>query len=343
MCSNNKNIKIVLTNLVKYNKVFIIGDNMKIKYFSFVIICFLFITCNSFKPEKITDSIYIREYQPFREGTKAVNLSETATLRFQNNLPRLDGATALYPLYTAFVQAVYPEDDYDPYGSNCIVDANTTTIAYRNLLEGKTDIIFCAKPSNEQIEMAREKGINFNMVPIGREAFVFFVNIRNPVSNLTTEEVVSIYSGKIRNWSELDGKRNAIRVYQRSKNSGSQTMLESIMGDTGIIKPITENELTFMLDIVNVTSSYRNYRNAIGYSFLFYTTKMIQNNKIKLLSINNIFPSKETIQNNRYPYADEFYAITINNEKENVKLFIEWILSEQGQYLVEKTGYVPIR
>jgi phosphate transport system substrate-binding protein len=120
-------------------------------------------------------------------------------------------------------------------------------------------------------------------------------------------------------------------------------MLETIMGDVQIIEPITENVLTFMLDIVNQTADFRNYRNALGYSFLFYATQMVRNDKIKLLSINNIFPSNETIRNGTYPYAYEFYAITTNTENENVNKFIEWILTEQGQYIVERTGYVPIK
>jgi len=305
-------------------------------------ISLLFISCNLFKPEEVSDSYYLRDYEPFKEGTKTVKLAEIPTLKLQDNLPKLDGATALYPLYSAFVQAVYPEDEYNPYLSS-IVNVSTTSNAYKNLVEEKVDLIFCARPSEEQIIMARELGKEFIMVPIGKEAFVFFVNIRNNVSNVTTDDIIGIYSGKITNWSQLGGRKNDIKVYQRSKNSGSQTMLELIMGDIEIIPPVTENVLAFMLGIVNQTASYRNYNSAIGYSFLFYTTQMVKNNKIKLLSINNVFPSIETIQNNTYPYAEEFYAITTNNENENVNIFIEWILSEQGQYLVEKTGYVPVR
>jgi phosphate transport system substrate-binding protein len=303
----------------------------------------LCISCNIFKPEALYDNIIIYDYQPFHEGTKAVILPETPTLKLRNNLPRLDGATALYPLYAAFVQAVYPKGNYSPYGYELpLVSVSSTPRAYENLVNGYADIIFCAKPSDEQIEMANEKGLEFHMTPIGKEAFVFFVNKNNTVSNLSTEQITYIYSGLITKWSQLGGRRNSIRVYQRPKNSGSQTMLETIMGDVQIIEPITENVLTFMLDIVNQTADFRNYRNALGYSFLFYTTQMVRNDKVKLLSINDVFPSGETIRNGTYPYSYEFYAITTNTENENVNKFIEWILTEQGQCIVEKTGYVPI-
>jgi phosphate transport system substrate-binding protein len=314
-----------------------------------IVIIQLCISCNNFKPEAFDDYIVVYDYQPFTERTKAVTLPETATLRFENNLPRIDGATALYPLYASFVQAVYPQGEYFPRErgnhetfERPLVGATSTPRAYENLINGYADIIFCAKPSDKHIEMANENGLEFQMTPIGKEAFVFFVNKNNTVSNLSTEQIINIYSGQITNWSELGGRRNSIRVYQRPKNSGSQTMLETIMGDVQIIEPLTENVLTFMLDIVNQTANFRNYRNALGYSFLFYTTQMVRNDQVKLLSINNIFPSNETIRNGTYPYSDEFYAITANTENENVNKFIEWILTGQGQYIVERTGYVPI-
>ena len=319
-------------------------------YIIFALIIFLLInSCSGF--ETVSDNLILENYQPFKDETKAVKLSETTTLRLENNLPRIDGATALYPLYSAFVQAIYPEGEYSPYGKNdyrnisgnTLVRSSGTSNAYSALVRGEVDIIFCAGPSNDQIEWARERGITFNLTQIGKEAFVFFVNNRNPVTNLTIEQIKGIYSGNIKNWKIVGGRNEKIRAFQRAKNSGSQSMLESIMGVENIIPPITENVLTFMLDIIERTSDYRNHRNAIGYSFLFFTTQMVQNNRINILSINDVFPSKETIQNDEYPFIDYFYAITTGTENENVYKFIQWILSEQGQYLVEQTGYVPLR
>ena len=327
----------------------------KYNIFLTAVIIFLNTSCTLFdsKPSPVNDSLILYDYRPFMINTRAVKLRENSTLKITDNLPIIDGATALYPLYAAFVQAVYPKGEYradkkrdpDDYTriTPPIVDGGSTSEAYKNLIDGTADMIFCARPSVDQIEKARKEGIAFNLTPIGKEAFVFFVNKRNPVSNLTTEQIKGIYSGRITNWTELGGKNESIRVYQRSKNSGSQTILEWIMGDKKIIEPIKENVQVPMIGIVNHVADYRNYNDAIGYSFLFYTTRMVQNNKIKLLSINDIAPSTETIQDGTYPYADYFYVITTNTKNENVKKFIEWILSDQGQYLVKKTGYVPIK
>jgi len=72
---------------------------------------------------------------------------------------------------------------------------------------------------------------------------------------------------------------------------------------------------------------------------------MVKNEQIKLLSIEGIYPSRETIQNGSYPFSDNFYAIFIDNDNknENIELFIEWMLSDQGQLLISKTGYIPIK
>jgi phosphate transport system substrate-binding protein len=269
-----------------------------------------------------------------------VTLDKESTLKLAVDLPILDGATALYPVYASFAKAVYPKIDYTSKDS--VVLCNKTGEAYTNLIEGKVDIIFCAAPSDEQLNMARDAGIDFTLTPIGKEAFVFFVNSNNPVNDLTVNQIKSIYSGKITKWKDIGGTKQSIRAFQRPKNSGSQTMLEKIMDGREPVKASRENVVHDMGSVINEVASYRNFDNAIGYSFLHFATEMAQNNQIKLLSINGIYPSKESIRNSTYLFADTFYAITINDDNENINEFIKWILAEQGQELVKKSGYVSI-
>jgi phosphate transport system substrate-binding protein len=276
-----------------------------------------------------------------------------STLRLSNNFPYLDGATALYPVYSAFANAVYPR--LDRYKSGYYPDRNgdytlpsyimcsKTTGAYERLIDGKADLIFCTEPSDEHILLAQEKGITFNLTPIGKEAFVFFVNNENPINGLTSSQIRSIYSGQITNWQDIGGNNADIAAYQRPKNSGSQTILELIMGEEKLAEPIKENMLEGMGGIIEEVASYRNSANAIGYSFLFYATGMTKNKNIKLLSIDGVYPTSETIGNNEYPFTQTFYAVTAGNESKNVKSFIRWILSGQGQSIIEKTGYVRIK
>lgn len=283
----------------------------------------------------------VHEYEPFMEGNQLVKLKEPATLRLESELPRMDGATALYPLYGAFVEAVYPEKTYSPYDSEVMV--NTTPEAYRNLFEGNVDVIFAAGPSDAQLRVAEQKGLKLELTPIGREAFVFFVNQKNPVDSLELDQIRDIYAGKVTNWKEVGGKDEAIRAFQRPADSGSQTALERLMGDVPIMQAPEENVAEGMGGIIKEVSTYRNYKNAIGYTFRYYSTEMVGNDDIKLLAVNGIAPTEETIRSDEYPISSEFYAITAGTDHPNVEKFIEWIVSEQGQELVEKVGYVPVR
>ncbi|MDR2897730.1 MAG: substrate-binding domain-containing protein [Spirochaetaceae bacterium] len=290
------------------------------------------------------------KYIPFDQDNILAKLGEASALQFFDNLPVLDGATALYPVYAAFAQAVYPEPPVAGFDELVAafdesVLCSRTAGAFNNLLEGKADIIFCAEPSKEQLQRFYDTNMHVKLVPIGKEAFVFFVNTENTISNITAENIRDIYSGKIHNWKELGGINQRIKAFQRPQNSGSQTMLEKIMGDTGIEKPRRENVPYGMGDIINEVANYRNFSNAIGFSFLYFSTEMVQNDQIKLLSIDGIYPSRETIQNNTYPYSDVFYAIYIDRDDMNDHIipFIDWILSEQGQELILKSGYTPIK
>jgi len=289
------------------------------------------------------DNILLYNYEPFTENNHLVKLDEESDLKLTENLPVLDGATALYPVYASFAQTVYPEGKYDH--SQEPVFCNKTDSAYENLFEGKADIIFCAEPSKQQLKQFNDSGKKLKLVPIGREAFVFFVNKENTVENLTIDNIRGIYSGKVRNWKELHGINQKIRAFQRPENSGSQTIFEKIMGSIPIIKPLRENVSRGMGDIINQVAVYRNFPNAIGYSFLYFSTEMLSNNRIKLLSIDGVYPSVRTIQDNTYPFSGNFYAIYIDSDEinKNVKPFIDWILSRQGQALIAKTGYTPIK
>ncbi|MGN7386321.1 PstS family phosphate ABC transporter substrate-binding protein [Sporosarcina sp. SAFN-015] len=289
----------------------------------------------------ITDGqVDLASYQPHQKGTKAVKLENPASLQLEDNLPVIDGATALYPIYAAFAQAVYPEKEYPPFEGE--VMSNRTGQAYTNLINGTADIIFVLGPSKLQLNQAESAGKELKLTPIGKEAFVFFVNEKNRVKSLTEDEIKEIYSGKITNWAEVGGRNDDIRAFQRPENSGSQTALQDFMGLTPIMKPPTEDVMSLMGTIVGEVSDYKNHRNAIGYTFRYYSEQMVKNNKIRLLQVNGVEPTVDTIRSGEYPITNEFYAVTAGSDNPHVEAFIEWILSDEGQEIIEKTGYVPV-
>ncbi len=289
-------------------------------------------------------------YSPYTEDTCVATLDEASTLQISEDIPRMNGATAMYPVYSAFARAVYPKhtlehivtglDYHEEYN---YLACNTTSTAYNMIVAGGADIIFVGGPSEAQEQYAKDNGVELIYTPIGKEAFVFFANSKNPIDNITLDNIKDIYSGKTTKWDQLGVKGlGDIRAFQREEGSGSQSALERLMGDTPIMSPPTENVVWGMGGIIEKTADYKNYKNAIGYSFRFYSTEMVQNSEIKLLSINGVYPSLENIENGTYPIASTFYAVTRSDADDNTKALLEWILSPQGQELIEKTGYTPL-
>ncbi|MFS0689681.1 PstS family phosphate ABC transporter substrate-binding protein [Sporosarcina sp. 179-K 8C2 HS] len=324
--------------LYRYKKVFIIGTSAAVALSLIYAVPGIY---DKTRPVLSDGQVDLVEYQPFKEKTKAVSLDKPASLQIKDELPVIDGATALYPIYSAFAQAVYPEKEYDPYSSE--VMSSRTGAAYVNLINGRADIIFALEPSKAQIESAKNVGKELKLTPIGKEAFVFFVNAKNPVASLTEDEIKGVYSGNITNWKDVGGKNDPIRAFQRPEDSGSQTALQSFMGDVPIMDPPTEDIASLMGTIIGQVSDYKNHNNAIGYTFRYYSTQMVKNNKIRLLAVNGVEPTVDTIRSGEYPITNEFYAITAGSDNPHVEAFIEWILSNEGQEIIRKTGYVPIR
>lgn len=289
----------------------------------------------------VSTEVDVFQYVPFEESSKLVSLEEESTLKLSEPLPIIDGATAFYPLYAAFAQATYPEKEYMPYESEVMV--NTTPYAYENLMYGKVDMIFVFEPSKEQMEKAKKLGVELTFTPIGKESFVLFVNQKNEIDGLTLDQIKDIYSGKITNWKDVGGKNVPIRAYQRPEGSGSQTALQALMKDVPIMEAPRENIAAGMGEIINRVSEYRNFENSIGYTFRYYSQEMVGNNQIKLLSIDGVEPTKETIRSGEYPITMDFYIVTAGSDNPNVQKFIDWVLSPQGQGLVEKVGYVPMK
>ncbi len=296
-------------------------------------------------------------YHPFEEGTKAVTLPEESTLQLtfeEASALRIDGATALYPVYASFARNAFaPSDEYYYWGEDKkeTLDCSGTTMAYYNLICGDVDVIFCAAPSQKQMEAAEEAGMQLHLTPIGREAFVFFVNAENPVAGLTVDQIQRIYMGEIANWQDVGGKNQKIRAYQRDEGSGSQTALQMVMAGLPLMEPSTEQVVGDMGGIIERVATYRNYDGALGFTFRFYSNEMVGNKQIRLLALNGVEPTKETIRDGSYPISSYFYAVTASPIGESapeetnptLQAFLDWCLSEQGQWIVEEVGYVGLQ
>lgn len=295
---------------------------------------------NNFSGSEQAKMIDVKSYLPFDERSDLPKIE--ASLKLSDNLPILDGAAALVPVYAAVIDNVYPNgcvtyeggefSDNNYYGENFAEDSamqyNNTVRGYRSIVDGTTDVFFCSGPSEEQKQYAEEKGVELIYVPIGLEAFVFFVNENNNVDDLTARQIRKIYACEYTNWSEVGGADRIINPVTRIEGSGSQTTFEAFMGDykIGRKSPLA------------ITGA------SIGFSFRYYLHDIVENDAVKMLSLGGVYPNEENIQSRNYPVVIQFYAIyRADNNNENIPRLIDWLLSEEGQTLIEKTGYVRIK
>lgn len=276
-------------------------------------------------------SIAVSEYLPFAEETLVVKQKAPFTLT--GDLPVLDGAAALYPVWSAFVYALYPEDsvsfDGEAFSASSVLQMNNTRGAYKAVVDGTADAVFCASPSEGQLAYAEEHGVELRFTPIGREAFVFVVNASNPVSSLTVDEIRGIYAGRYTSWAQLGGRNRRIAPLQRNEGSGSQTRF-----------------LSFMDGMEPVSDPFASVGSAIGFSFRYYVENLTRDEHaggVKLLSVDGVYPSSEAVREGSYPLTDAFYLVTrADDGNPNIEILIDYILSPEGQQIIEASGYAGI-
>lgn len=287
------------------------------------------------------------KYRAFDENADLVRLDHEASLRFtlQDNLPVVDGAAALFPMYSSFVNAVYPQN---------IGSLNTPGSPYRYyntvsgfvdlILKEGADIMFMAEPSESQMQEAEAEGVELDLVPIGREGFVFFVNEKNPVSGLTQDQLRKIYSGEITNWKEVGGEDSEIIAFQRNANSGSQSGMVRFMNGTELMDAPSDTVVDAMSGIIERVSDYKNFKGAIGFSYYIYASQIKENKNLKLIAVDGVEPMTKTIGDGTYPITDNFYMVMkADGVTDEMRQLIDWVLSEEGQYIVEQCGYAPVK
>ena len=261
----------------------------------------------------------------------------------KDNYPKVDGSTATIPLSENIAMKLLSLTGEQ---GKAFIKHNTTHNAYVNLIDGKADIIFVTEPSTEELELAKKSGIELEVVPVVKEAFVFLVNKENPVDFISAKQLQDIYQGKIKNWKELGGSDKEIIPYQRAENSGSQTiMLNMVMKGISIMDAPKELKPAEMAGLIEVIAAYDNSDKAIGYSVYYFANSMYNKETIKFVKIDGVDPNNETIKSSKYPFTSAYYAVLKKTEPKdsNARKLLAWILSDEGQKLAEKSGYVPLR
>ena len=255
--------------------------------------------------------------------------------------PRVDGSTSMLPLSRALMMAATGVSAQE---SELRVSHTKTTLSFYALVSGEADLLLVARPAEEAFAYADEMGVVMEMRPIGVDALVFLTGEENPVDSLTQQQAVGIYTGEITNWREVGGADAEIIAYQRNETAGSQVMMEEVVmqGEPMMDAPM-EYRPAEMGELVDEVASYRNSASAIGYSVYYYVTEMYMREGVKLLAIDGVAPSNETIASGEYPYTQYNYAVIRKDEPENspARQLFDFLTTPEGKALMAAQGYVP--
>ena len=260
----------------------------------------------------------------------------------RENFPKLDGSTSMVPLGEGIASVLLGERRED---AASVISFNRTTQSFRNLYRGESDIVIAAEPKQEVFQEMAENRFPYLMEQIAKEALVFVVNADNPVNSLTQEQVRGIYAGEITNWSQVGGEDLPIAAFQRNPTAGSQVMMEKLAMEG---KPMMEAPSAMvpeeMGELIESVRSYDNSANAIGYTVFYYASDMQMAQGLKILEIDGVMPSAETLRSEAYPYLNGYYAcVSAAAPKESPeRRLYDWLLSQAGQELLTLEGYVSV-
>ena len=215
--------------------------------------------------------------------------------------------------------------------------------SYVHLVMEEADLILVARlPSQDELALAERKEVQLEAKPVALDAFVFIVNTENTIADLTTEQIQGIYTGQIKNWSEVGGQDAQVLAYQRDPNSGSQELMKSL-----VMKDLEMIDAPDMIlhGMEGPIHRVNEERNGLGFSVYYYEQFMAPVRNIKLCAVDGIMPSAKTIRARAYPYTTEVYVVIRQDLPEDSSAYKlrEWLLADEGQQIVAESGYVPIR
>lgn len=202
------------------------------------------------------------------------------------------------------------------------------------LINGEADIAAASRTIEpvEVKEMAKKHATVGMSFTVGKDALSIYMNLDNPINDLTLAEVKNIFTGKITNWKDVGGDDENIELVSRPPNSGTYYYFKEHILDgadySANVKVFTTTEA--------IVKEVMKKKNAIGFGGVAYSNAVVN------CSINGIIPTIENVQNNNYPIVRYLLLYTVDMPDGELKNYLDWIVSPAGQQIVKKAGYIPL-
>ena len=209
------------------------------------------------------------------------------------------------------------------------------------LINGTTDICEASRAMKdaEKKQLADKAGAPPVETAVARDGLSVYVNDSNPINELTMAQLKAIFTGKTKSWKELGGPDATIIPYSRENSSGTYVFFKEHVLDNLDYTPRAQA----MPGTAAVVNAVAREKFGIGYGGAAYA-KGIKVVKVKKDAASTaVAPSDATIKNGTYPLSRPLFFYTRAKPPADIKTFTDWVLSPEGQAIVVKVGYFPIR
>lgn len=209
------------------------------------------------------------------------------------------------------------------------------------LINGTTDICSSSRPIKpSEVEQLKKKyGYKGMEVRVARDGVNLYVHKSNKVKRLTMDQARLIFTGKITNWKDVGGIDKKIILYSRENNSGTYEFFKEHV----LLKEDFSAEAQHMAGTAALINAVSKDAAGIGFGGAAYASNVAVLSIAKNDKSAYITPSEKTILNGQYPISRFLYFYTNQRPKGTVKKFIDWVISSEGQRVVQKVGYYPIK
>ena len=251
-------------------------------------------------------------------------------LAAENNIV-IKGSTTVLPIAQPCAE-VFMDQNPD---IDISVQGGGSGVGVASIIDGTCDIGNSSRfVKEEEVATAQEKGVHIFENIVARDAIAVVVNPANDINGLTIEQIKAIYTGEISNWSEVGGANQIIVVVSRDSASGTFEAFNELALKKEKVRPDS------LLQASNsaVATTVANTPGGIGYVGLGYIT-----GRIKAVPVNGIMASKETVNSGTYPLARPLFMYTNGEPTGAVKKFLDFVMSEEGQKLVEENGFISVQ
>lgn len=214
------------------------------------------------------------------------------------------------------------------------LESKGTATGFAALLAGECDIAAASRVANEdELRLARSRGIQMNSHVIGYYAVAIIVNSANPITDLSDEQVRDIFTGAINNWKTLGGQDAPIGVYIRDPVSGAYLGFQELAMQR---RPYSAGAKLFT-SYAQIAAAVAADKHGIGY----VGGQRGQQPGVHAVSINGIAPSVISVNEGLYPYARQLRLYTDSRrESPAVRQFIRFVQSRRGQDVLAELGFV---